>query len=137
VHLAARNVVLPDLLQLSGELLPWVSSAEHLSHTFHQDCTLDLDAKRKRDSFIDKSCDIREGFNFAHPEQIMKAAQFYVSDAYGFMLYDLASQSSKSYLKSCNTFVKLAWEVPHDTYTNLVENSLAKNISTPDMLSSF
>jgi hypothetical protein len=123
----ARNVVLPDPLQLAGELLPWVSSAEHLGHTLHQDCTLDLDAKRKRASFIDKSSDIREGFNFAHPEQIMKAAQVYVSDCYGFMLYDLASQSSQSYLKSWNTFVKLAWEVPRDTYTYLVENVLAKN----------
>ena len=89
----ARNVVLPDPLQLSGELLPWDSLAEHLSHTLHQDCTLDLDAKRKRASFIDKSCDIREGFNFAHPEQIMKAAQVYVSDVYGFMIYEMASPS--------------------------------------------
>ena len=57
----------------------------------------------------------------------MKAAQVYVSDAYGIMLYDLSSQASQSYMKSWNTFVKLAWEVPRDTYTYLVENVLATN----------
>ena len=123
----ARNVVLPEPLKLLGEELPWVSTAEHLGHTLHQDCTMDLDAKRKRATFIDKSSDIRETFHFAHPEQIMKACQIYVSDAYGFMLYDLASQSSQSYLKSWNTFVKLAWDVPRSTYTYLVENVLAEN----------
>lgn len=86
---------------------------------------MDLDAKHKRAAFIDKSSDIREVFQFAHPEQIIKACQVYVSDAYGFMLYDLASQASQSYLKSWNTFVKLAWDVPRSTYTYLVENVLA------------
>ena len=88
---------------------------------------MDQDARRKRAQFIGKSSDIRETFRFAHPEQIMKAAQVYVSDAYGIMLYDLSSQASQSYMKSWNTFVKLAWEVPRDTYTYLVENVLATN----------
>ena len=43
------------------------------------------------------------------------------------MLYDLTSQASLSYLKSWNTFVKLAWDVPLDTCTYLVENTLAEN----------
>ena len=86
---------------------------------------MDMDAKHKRAMFIDKSSDIRDVFHFAHPEQILKAWQEYVSDAYGFMLYDLGSQASQSYLKSWNTFVKLAWNVPRSTYTYLVENVLA------------
>lgn len=56
------------------------------------------DAKQKRAQFIDISSDLREVFKFAHPEQIMKAVQVYASDAYGFMLYDLQSQASQSYL---------------------------------------
>ena len=123
----AKNVSPPDPLHLFGEALPWVCSAEHLGHTLHQDCTMDHDARRKRATFIDKSSDLRETFGFAHPRQVIKAADIYVNDAYGFMLYDLASQSSQSYLKSWNTFVKLAWEVPRDTYTYLVENVLAEN----------
>ena len=87
---------------------------------------MDVDAKQKRAQFIDRSSDIREVFKFAHPEQIMKAVQVYASDAYGFMLYDLQSQASQSYLKSWNTFVKLAWDVPLDTYTYIVENCLAE-----------
>ena len=57
----------------------------------------------------------------------MKAGQVYCTDAYGFMLYDLSSQASQSFYKSWNTFVKLAWGVPLDTYTYLVENCLAEN----------
>ena len=123
----ARNVILPDPLQLFGEELPWVNSAEHLGHTLHKDCTMDLDARQKRAQFIDKTSDLRGIFNFAHPEQILKAGQVYASDLYGFMLYDLTSQASQSYFKSWNTFVKLAWNVPLDTYTYLVENTLAEN----------
>ena len=71
------------------------------------------------------TCDIRNTFNFAHPDQILKAGQVYCSDAYGFMLYDLSSQASQSYFKCWNIFVKLAWDVPLNTYTYLVENCLA------------
>ena len=60
----------------------------------------------------------------------MKAAQVYSSDAYGFMLYDFSSQTSQSYFKSWNTFVKLAWDVPRETYTYIVENVLAENFDS-------
>ena len=123
----ARNVILPDPLQLFGEDLPWVNSAEHLGHTLHKDCTMDQDARQKRAQFIDKTSDLRTVFDFAHPEQVIKAGQVYASDAYGFMLYDLKSKASQSYFKSWNTFVKLAWNVPLDTSTYLVENTLAGN----------
>ena len=56
----ARNVQLPDPLQLFGADLPWVASAEHLGHTLHKDCTMDLDAKIKRGRFIEKTCELRE-----------------------------------------------------------------------------
>ena len=87
-----------------------MDSAEHLGHTLSKDCTMDMDkdAGVKRAQFIDRTSDIRETFGFAHPEQILKAGQVYASDVYGFMLYDLSSQSSQSHLKSWNTFVKLA-----------------------------
>ena len=101
--------------------------AFHLRHTLSKDCTMDQDARCKRAQFIDRTSEIRETFHFAHPKQIIKAGQVYASDAYGFMLYDLSSQSSQSYLKSWNTFVKLAWNVPLDTYTYNVENCLPEN----------
>ena len=88
---------------------------------------MDLDAKIKRARFIEKTCAIRETFGFAHPEQIMKAVQIYASDSYGFMLYNFSSTSSESYFRSWNTFVKLAWNVPRDTFTYIVENLLAEN----------
>ena len=63
----ARNVILHDPLQLFGEELPWVNSAEHLGHALHKDCTMDLDARQKRAQFIDRTSDLRGIFNFACP----------------------------------------------------------------------
>jgi hypothetical protein len=57
-------------LQLNGEDFPWVATAEHLGHTLH--CTMDQDARVKRAKFIDKTCELREKFDFAHPEQVIK-----------------------------------------------------------------
>ena len=121
----ARHVVLPDPLQLNGVDLPWVASADHLGHSLHQDCTMEQDSKVKRVKFIEKTCELRETFDFAHPELIIKAAQIYASDAYGFMLYNLSSISSESFYKCWNTFVKLAWNVPSSTFTFVVDNLLA------------
>ena len=90
-----RHVSEPDPLSLFGEELPWVNSAEHLGHTLHKDCTMHMVARTKIASYIDKTCDIRNTFNFAHPDQILKAGQVYCSDAYGFMPYDLSSQAAR------------------------------------------
>ena len=117
-------------LKLNGVDLPWVASADHLGHILHQDCTMDQDSKVKRAKFIDKTCELRETFSFAHPEIVIKAAQVYASDAYGFMLYDLTSNTSESFFSCWNTFVKLAWNVPRSTYTFVVDNLLASHFSS-------
>ena len=117
----------PDNLELLGEQLPWVASADHLGHVLHQSGTMDQDALVKRARFIDKTIGIRESFSFAFPSQVMRAVQVYACDGYGSMLYDLASQSAESLFKSWNTCMKLIWDVPRGTYTYLVENVLAKD----------
>ena len=44
------------------------------------------------------------------------------------MLYNFSSPASESFFKSWNTFVKLAWNVPRDTFTYVVESVLAKDV---------
>ena len=105
-----RNIVHTDQLPFFGEHLPLVSHDEHLGHTLHEDGTMDLDARRKRRDYIDKTSEIRKTFHFAHPHQIMKEAQVYTSYAYG-------------YFKSWNTFVELAWDVPQETFTHIAKMS--------------
>ena len=70
---------------------------------------------------------IRESFSFAYPAQVMRAVQVFACDGYGSMLYDLSSTSCESLFKSWNTCVKLNWGVPRNTFTYLVENTLANN----------
>ena len=52
----------PKPVSLYGMDLPWVTSANHLGHLLHQDCTMEEEARSKRMSFITDRTDIREMF---------------------------------------------------------------------------
>lgn len=120
----------PDPLQLDGEDLPWVETAEHLGHTLHQLTSMDKDCQRARGKFISKTIEVREQLSFAHPQQKMKAVQILCTDAYGSMLWDLGSPTSEQYFKCWNTCVKLAYDVPRNTYTYIVEGFLAADMTS-------
>ena len=125
-----RRVRYPDPLQLDGEDLPWVETAEHLGHTLHQLTSMDKDCQRARGKFISKTIEVREQLSFAHPQQKMKAVQILCTDAYGSMLWDLGSPTSEQYFKCWNTCVKLAYDVPRNTYTYIVEGFLAADMTS-------
>ena len=62
-----KNLSKPVPLILSGKELPWVASATHLGHEFHESGTMDCDTRFKSAEFISKSTEIRETFFFASP----------------------------------------------------------------------
>ena len=114
----------PKPVRLCGTDLPWVSSANHLGHTLHQDCSMEGDARTRRMAFISESLDIRELFSWAHPMQILQAVQVYCSSFYGSMLYDLYGDEAGMIFRCWNTATKLAWQVPRGTFTFLVHSFL-------------
>ena len=122
-----KNVQYPAPVKLYGKDLPWVVSADHLGHSLHQMISMDQDCRVKRAKFIDKTVELREQLYFAHPNQILKAAQVYCCDGYGAMLWTLQSDTAEQYFKAWNTFVKLAYGVPRSTFTYIVEGFLAEN----------
>ena len=65
--------------------------------------------------------DIKEELYFSCPEQLLRATQVYCSDAYGAMLWDMASPSSEQFFKCWNSCVRTAFNVPRNTFTYLVE----------------
>ena len=73
---------------------------------------------------------IREQLSFAHPQQVLNAIQVYCTDAYGSMLWDFQSVSTVQFFKSWNSCVKSVYNLPRNTFTYLVEGSLAENIPT-------
>ena len=121
----AGRVQYPDPVQLCGEDLPWVESADHLGHTLHQMTNMAKDCQRARGKFISKTVGIREELFFARPEQIMQAVQILSTDAYGSMLWSLSSAEAESYFKCWNTCVKLVHGIPRSSYTYLVEGYFA------------
>ena len=127
---SVRNVQYPAALQLYGVDLPWVQTATHLGHELHQLCNMDYDVKTKRAQFIANSTDIRDIFQFANPDQILRATNLYCGHCYGSMLWDLSSEMAGQFFRAWNTAVKLAWRVPRSTHTYLVHHLLGVNHDT-------
>ena len=85
---------------------------------------MESDAQRARASFMTRASDMRENLFFAHPVQKMQAIQLYCCDAYGSMLWQFGCNYSESFFKAWNVQSRLAWGVPRETHTNIVENYL-------------
>ena len=118
-------MVNPKPVTLDGKNLPWVEKADHLGHVMHQSGSMIADSVRARGSFMSKASDIRDNLYFADPRQRVQAIQLYCCDGYGSMLWDLRSNYAESYFKAWNIQVRLAWRVPQETHTYLVESYFA------------
>ena len=90
---------------------------------------MDKDCQRARGKFISKSVQIRDQLAYADPLHKVKAVQVICTDAYGCMLWDLASSSAEQFFKSWNTCVKLCYDIPRNTFTYLVEGYLAADVA--------
>lgn len=119
------QVTYPDPIILNGNPLPWVETATHLGHELHQNCNMEYDTKCKRAAYIDKTTTLRESFNFASPEQKLRAISVYAGSFYGYALWDLFSQGAESAFKCWDPAVKLSWEcVPRSCHRWLVDSLL-------------
>ena len=94
-----KNLPKPVPLELSGKELPWVSTATHLGHEFHESGTMDYDATVKRAEFIRKSTEIRETFFFASPVEVLKAVKWFAGDLYGGNLWQLRGDMAQQMFK--------------------------------------
>ena len=110
-----REIVHPAPIILDGERLPW-------GHVLHQSLSMEADSVRARACFMSRASDIRDNLYFSHPEQRIQAIQLYCCDGFGAMLWDLSAGYSESFFKAWNVQARLAWHVPRETHTNLVEH---------------
>ena len=124
-----KNLAKPVPLVLNGKDLPWVSSATHLGHEFHESGTMDLDTRMKRAEFIRNSTEIRETFSFASPAEVLRAVKVFAGDFYGANLWKLRGPMAEQVFCAWNTCIKLAWHVPRGTHTYFVDRLLGCGIS--------
>ena len=116
----------PAPLELCGEELPWVSSAQHLGHFLYEGGTLNHDIHVKRAEFISKTVELRELFKFASPVEILVAMNIYCSDYYGSLAgWDLGSDAASRFFNAWIVNVKLTWKVPIYTRTFLLQQVFA------------
>ena len=120
----------PDPLHLDGKVLPWVESAVHLGNFIHESGSMDKDAKVKRAAFIRESTELRETFGFASPSEVLRAVKLYAGSHYGSSLWQFDTESAGQYFTSWRTCVKLAWQVPRQTHTYLVDHLLCSDLTS-------
>ena len=104
--------------------------AEHLGHALHEDGTMSQDCREKRASFIDSSVKTREVFSFAHPADQITAVEKYCTAAYGSNIWDLGGRECEMMSNAWGTGHKLAWNVPRECRTYLVQEVLAPHVSS-------
>ena len=125
-----KKVKEPQPIYLDGKALPWVDSVQHLGHILHETMSMNCDVNRARNSFMSRANDIRDKLYFCNPSQRMSAIQLYCCDAYGSMLWDLSSSKVDSFFKAWNIQARLAWNIPRETFTYLIEGYFCKDMVT-------
>ena len=125
-----RRVKYPEPLKLDGDALPWVEVADHLGHTLHQMCTMDNDCQRARNKFMRCFMDLKEELYYSCPSQLLQAVEVYCSDAYGSMLWNLSSSASEQFFRCWNSCVKIAYGIPRNTFTYLVEGYFGAGLTS-------
>ena len=120
-----KNVEKPSPLTLSDNELPYVQQADHLGNILTEQGDMEQDAAVKRAIFVRSSCEIREVFKNAAPEELLKALKVYSSSFYGSSLWDLDGIKAKQIYSSWNLTVKLVWGCPPWTRTYFVQQILS------------
>ena len=120
---------LPKLV-LCGNTLPWVDTLTHLGTKVTNKidgCQDDL--KMKTATYIQKNCSIIQEFNFAHPITKLRLNSIYNCHFSGSALWDLFSQSMRSFESTFNRSVKMMTDLPFETHRYFFESLLG----TPHM----
>ena len=107
---------------LSGNPLPWVTSAKYLGNKLTNRINGMLeDIKEKRARYIERNCELNQEFPFAHPELKCKMNQIYNSSFSGSVLWDLTSKESQSIISTWSVSVKHMWDIPIQSHRYLME----------------
>ena len=119
-----RNIEKPAPLILCGKELPFVRQADHLGNILTEMGNMEQDSAVKRATFIRNSCEIRETFKNAAPQEILKALKLYCNSFYGSSLWDLNSIKAKQMYSAWDYTVKLVWDCPPWTRTYFLQQLL-------------
>ena len=92
-------------------------------------CIIQIKKKSLTSSIlIDSSVKIREGFGFAHPMEQIVTVEKYCTAVYGSNLWDLGSPEGRMMVNAWRTGHKLAWDVPRNCHTYMVQEVLAPHV---------
>ena len=122
------RVKYPNPVVLDNKNLPWVQKVDHLGHVLQQNLSNKADCIRARASFMNRASDLRDNLYFASSELKMKAINLNCCDAYGAMIWNLNGEYVDKFFRAWNIQSRLAFNVPRNTHTNLVEEYFCAGI---------
>ena len=125
-----RNLAKPAPLTLCGRELPFVKQADHLGNTLTEEGNMEHDVEIKRAKFINSAVEVEEVFKAAAPSEVVKALKVYSSSFYGSNLWDLGGEKARQVFNSWSTSVKLAWGLPQQTRTYILQHLLSCGFSS-------
>ena len=106
--------------------LPYVSTATHLGHGFHESGDMEHDAKVKRAIYIRQSMEIREQFSFVYPREQLAAIKLYAASFYGSNIGYLGGHQASQVFSSWRVSVQDCWAVQQSTHHIVVDNLLSE-----------
>ena len=115
----------PANVWLSGQPLPWVERAAHLGHELDITANQEIDCSITRAQYIGQCNEIMNMFKFADPMQILTAVQTFCCAWYGSCLWNLYGEGAGKVFRSWNTTVKIAYDLPRQCRTFIVDHYLA------------
>ena len=84
----------PAPLLLCAKELPYVTQAGHLCNMLTEKGDMEKDASIQRARFIQSSVETRELFQWAAPEEVIKATKVCSCSIYGFNIWDLGGDKA-------------------------------------------
>ena len=125
-------------VSLCGNKLPWVKIGKHVGQNITNEANgLKKDILVKRARFIDKNNTLRQEFDFAHPDTLLRINQTYNSDFTGSSVWDLFCREQEMLENSYSTAVRLMMGLPRETHRYFIEPLTTRNHLKSDLIKRF
>ena len=106
---------------LNNDKLPWVDEIKHVGNLMEIDNSFSHDIKVKRGAFIGRIHSLNQEFYYASGEVKTRLYDIFSLSFYGSSLWDLFGEEVARIHRSYNVAIRMAFNVPRETRTFLIE----------------
>ena len=108
-------------MELNGDKLPWVDSANHVGNILERNNSFEKDIRSKRGTFISRVHSILQEFSFANPLVKLKMISIYATSFYGSSLWDFFNGQCDKLYTAWNNAIRDTFSLPRMSHRYLIE----------------